>query len=80
MARGWESKSVESQQEAAEARAAERPPMTDVEQRLAGLEQTRVRILNEMEASGNARFRELKSKALAHVDGQIAELRERASG
>lgn len=75
MARGWESKSVESQQEAAEARQAERIPLSAVEQQIAALEHTRKHILDEIEASGHERFRELKRKALEFVDGQIAGLR-----
>jgi hypothetical protein len=75
MARGWESKSVESQQEAAEARKAERPPLSDIEQQILALEHTRKHVLDEIEASRNPRFRELKAKALAFVDGQIAALR-----
>ncbi len=76
MARGWESKSVESQQDAAAARAAERAPLTDAEQALAALQHTRKRLLAEMAASGNPRFRDLKARALAHVDAKIAALLE----
>jgi hypothetical protein len=71
VARGWESKSVESQQEAAEARAAERPPLTGAQQQLAALEHTRTRLRNEIEPSSNSRFRDLKGKALAHVEELI---------
>lgn len=76
MARGWESKSIESQQEEAASRAAERPPMTEAEQRLEALELSRTRIRAEMEASSNPRFRELKGKALAHLEREIAALRQ----
>ncbi len=75
MARGWESKSVESQQEAAEARKAERPPASETEQQIAALEHTRKHLMDEIEASRNPRFRELKAKALAHVDAQLGALR-----
>ncbi len=75
MARGWESKSVESQQEAAEARKAERPPLSNTEQLIQSLEHTRKHILDEMAASRNPRFLDLKAKALAHVERQISELR-----
>ncbi len=75
MARGFESKSVESQQEAAQARTVEKAPMTAAEQQISALEQTRKRILNEMEASRNQRFLDLKQRALDYVDTQLAELR-----
>lgn len=78
MARGWESKSVESQQETAAAKAAERPPLTELESRLAALQSTRKRIVAEMDASTHPRFRELKAKALAHVDAQIASISKRS--
>ncbi len=80
MARGWESKSVESQQEAAEARAAERPPLSDAEQQIAALDHTRKHILREIAESRNPRFQELKRKALDHVDAQIRALRPAGSG
>ena len=74
MARGWESKSVEEQQDAAEARAAGRPPLTQAEQEIVALEHTRSHLLHEIAASCNPRFRDLKHRALAHVDAQIAAL------
>ena len=76
MSRGWESKDVESQQEAALARASERPPLPASEQKIAAIEHTRRHIQDEIAASNNPRFRELKAKALAHIDRQIAELRK----
>ena len=74
MARGWESKSVESQQEAAEARKPDRIPLSPREQQFSALQHARKHILDEIEASRNERFRALKAKALAHLDAQIAAL------
>ena len=74
MARGWESKSVESQQQAADERAVRRKPPSDLEQQLQALELSRRRICSEMDASSNPRFRALKKKALEHLDAQTAAL------
>ena len=49
--------------------------MTDFEQQVAALEQTRRAILIELEASFNPRFWELKRKSLAFVDAKLAALR-----
>jgi len=75
MARGWESKSVESQQEAAETRSQERAPLTAVEQKIQALELSRKHVLDEISVSTNPRFRELKQRALLHLDTEIARLR-----
>ena len=74
MARGWESKSVESQQQAIDDRASTHHRLTDFEQRLQALELSRTRIHAEIAASSNPRFRALKQKALAHLETQIAAL------
>jgi hypothetical protein len=75
MARGWESKSVESQQDAVDTHASDWAPLTDIEQQIHVLELSRKHVLDEMEASRNPRFVELKMKALRHLEGQIAALR-----
>jgi len=75
MARGWESKSVESQQQAAESREPSRPAQTVTELRIQSLEKTRKHILSEIEASTNPRFRQLKGKALTFIEAQIRELK-----
>ncbi len=74
MARGWESKSIESQQQAADDRTASRPPVTDLEQQMHALELSRTRIHAEIAASSNPRFRALKQRALDHLDTQVAAL------
>ena len=78
MARGWESKSVESQQnEAAEARL-DRSDLTPEErqarQKRQGLELSRRRILQELESTGSEVRRLSLEQALAFLDGQLAEL------
>jgi hypothetical protein len=75
MARGWESKSVESQQEAAEAKSEQRAPLTAVEQKIQALQLSRKHVLDEIAASSHPRFRELKQRALLHLDTEIARLR-----
>ena len=74
MARGWESKSVESQQAEAEDAKTARAPVSAREQQISSLQLTRKRLTREIEASTNPRFRELKGRALAHLDAQIEEL------
>jgi len=79
MARGWESKSVESQIEAAEARAASKAPRMSAEeaerlrQRESLLLQRR-RIEHDLEAAQNPGYREILRAALQHLDGKLAEL------
>lgn len=78
MARGWESKSVESQQaEAAEARLDQSeltPEERQVQQKRQGLELSRRRILQELESTGSEVRRLSLEQALAFLDGQLAEL------
>ena len=77
MARGWESKSVELQQEEAISEPARRTPALTPEQagrrrRLATLELSRKQILHQLEAATNSRHREMLEAALAEFDAQIA--------
>lgn len=79
MARGWESKSVESQMEAAEDRAsAKKPALTSDQLELSAkrqsLELTRTRVLSDLQTACNARYRAQLHAALRHVETQIAEL------
>jgi hypothetical protein len=77
MARGWESKSVESQMED---RDLFDGPLHNAhadaprERELEVLKLARMRLLHEMEGVSNPRFLELKRRALAHVDSSIAAL------
>jgi hypothetical protein len=49
--------------------------MTDREQRIEALELSRKHVLDEIAASANPRFRELKLKALKHLEQQIEAAR-----
>jgi hypothetical protein len=81
MARGFESKAVESnRQDAEDERAAargrrRRPDVDEIErrQKREGLELSRRRILHEME-SANERRRASLQAALAHLDGELAKI------
>jgi hypothetical protein len=74
MARGFESKSVTNQQEAAFEGSAPRgdagPPAN-----VRKLELARADLLNRIETAGNDRYREMLRKTLAAVDKELAALR-----
>ena len=77
MARGWESKSVEQQQEEATSESARKRELLTPEQvghrrRLATLELSRKRILHQLEAASSPRHRQMLEAALADLDAQIA--------
>jgi hypothetical protein len=80
MARGWESKAVEEQQNAAEAKEdarAKRESSAFERERRArrdGLLMDRARIMRELEAARNPRYRGLLERSLAHVDDELAQL------
>ena len=80
MARGWESKSVESQMEAAESRraAAQQVPKTEeqirIEREREGLQLSRKRVLKEIEAAKHLRHQLQLEAALKHLDQRLKEL------
>ncbi|HUA18115.1 MAG TPA: hypothetical protein VMB25_05175 [Bryobacteraceae bacterium] len=79
MARGWESKSVESQIESAELRAASKmPQITPAEaERLRQRESLllhRTRVVHDLETAQNPRYRETLAAALKHLDDKLAAL------
>lgn len=80
MARGWESKSVESQVDAArEKREQSSAPRRsreeiELESRRQSLEMSRRRIVRELEETQSSLRRSSLEAALAHLDGQLAEL------
>ncbi len=84
MARGWESKSVESQIESAESRKQDRlRQKLSLEQqeqlsRRGLLELSRVRLQHQIQESGNERYRQMLTQALMDIDNKLAEL-DRAS-
>ena len=80
MARGWDSKSVEDQQAAAEAEKQTRskPELTvDERERLAhrdGLVLARARMRKDLESAIDARYRAMLEQAIAHLDREISAL------
>jgi hypothetical protein len=78
VARGWESKSVELQQEDARSSAEPKPRLTpeqkEIDARKEGLKLSRSRILEQIHATENPRYREILELALAELDGQISRL------
>ena len=80
MARGWESKGVESQIEDRSAardlraRSADGAADREREQRRAGLETSRRRIARELEQSTSGTHRTALENALKFLDEQIAKL------
>jgi hypothetical protein len=77
MARGWESKSVESQMEAAEARQAAARKVTQSEEEIRqrrereSLELSRKRVLQDLAAATHPRHRQQLEAALAHLDSRL---------
>jgi hypothetical protein len=78
MARGWESKSVESQMDSAAEDAAlahrirKTPEQVDRESKLHALMLSRTRVLNDLKSALNPRYRVQLAQALAYLDQQIA--------
>jgi hypothetical protein len=78
MARGWESKSVEAQMEAAAESGGSGPKRSPEEMRRAqqrrALELSRSRVLSSLEKSENPRYRQMLQQALADLDTQLNKL------
>jgi len=80
MARGWESKSVESQMESAKEQTSEggRRELTNDEketQRVRqGLVLSRTYVLRQIEASSNERYTETLRQALSEIEQKLAKL------
>lgn len=79
MARGWESKSVESQIEAANARRGRfktrpTPDQIEIERKRDSLLLQRTRILHQLETCHDERYRKTLSSGLAYLESQLAEL------
>ena len=81
MARGWESKDVESQQDLAEAnRAALAQQRITEEQamqqkKIESLELSRTRVMHDIQAACNPKYKTILFEALAHLDAELAKLR-----
>ncbi|HWY48593.1 MAG TPA: hypothetical protein VNX70_14495 [Bryobacteraceae bacterium] len=80
MARGWESKSVESQIESAESRRAasrgEEIGAFEAERihQRESLLLSRTRVLRDLEHANNPRYRKILEAALEHLDEKLADL------
>lgn len=80
MARGWESKSIESQMEMAESRAAAALKVVRSEEEIRqarereSLELSRKRVLQELEAAKHPRHRQQLEAALAHLENRLKQL------
>jgi len=78
VARGWESKSVELQQDDARTIAESKPHLTREqitnESRKQGLKLSRSRVLEQLNSVENPRYRKSLEEALAVLDEQIAQL------
>jgi hypothetical protein len=77
MARGWESKSVESQMESAQTRSSQREGAksgNDGARERQGLLLSRAYVLRQIESSSNERYTESLRKALADLEEKLAKL------
>jgi hypothetical protein len=79
MARGWESKSVEQQQEERSAqRETVRAPLSPDEQqrnrKREGLLLSRGRLLQQLQTAGNPRHRQMLEHSVAELDRQLSSL------
>ena len=78
MARGWESKSIEQQIEDAQTYDSTARPIApaDIElrQKREGLRLQRSRILQEIEAAHNPRYREYLEDMLHHLDNRLSHI------
>ena len=79
MARGWESKSVESQIESArsdratEKKASTEPDSPDARRKKESLLLARKRVLDQLQSSSDSRYRDMMERALADLDKLLAQ-------
>jgi hypothetical protein len=80
MARGWESKSVEQQQESLSSSASAQPLRKQLtpkqvteQQRRDGLQLSRQHILQQLEVASNPQHRAMLEAALAELDAQLKD-------
>ncbi len=80
MARGWESKSIEEQQSAAEALGHDKPRREltpgegERENRRAALQLARTRAIQDLQLACDRRHRALLERTLAHLDAELAKI------
>lgn len=79
VARGWESKAVEAQVEAANEEPADAKPRLSARQlenqrKKTGLTLARAQVLQQLQASSNPRHRQMLEAALADLDDRLSQL------
>ena len=78
MARGWESKSVEAQQDEASRERAAKPSLTEAQRiardRRRTLELTRARAAGDLDRATIPHHRQMLQQAIDAIDRQLAEL------
>jgi hypothetical protein len=78
MARGWESKAIEAQQDEAARDKPTRPVLSDaqraIEDKRRTLSLTRARALDDLSRAVNPRHRQMLEQTIAAIDTQLAEL------
>jgi hypothetical protein len=81
MARGWESKSVEQQQDEAQAQQqggnGHRPERAEQTRALQGLQLSRTRVLKQLESATNPRHREMLQAAVADLEAKISQITDK---
>ena len=85
MARGWESKAVESQIEAAEARSSRSKAVQVSAEQLSAqreresIELSRTRVLQDLASATNPKYRDLLQLSLQYLDEKLEALDERSN-
>ncbi len=80
MARGWASKAVEAQIETADSRDGApselfpSPAQIELLRRKEGLMLSRSRVLHDLDATRNPRYRKMLEDALRHLDRELSEI------
>jgi hypothetical protein len=80
MAKGWESKSVESQMQDSQSKSSRKrggalsPLQVDTRRRREVLILSRARVERDLETSQDQRYRDLLTRALADIDAQLSAL------
>jgi hypothetical protein len=86
MAKGWESKAVESQMQDSEGKIRSKggarltPSEIDARRRLEVLMLSRSRVERDLQASQDERYKSLLTRALADIEAQISAVEETVGG
>ena len=78
MARGWQSNAAEGRVEVRrvgkEARKPRSPKQLEVLRKTEDLQLSRTRVLHDLEAAQNPRYKHMLTQALAHLDQELSRL------